>query len=778
MRAARYVMVALVAGLALAAPRVETAALQPSTPLYQQFLSNSNPIELVAAKKADRIAWTVYDEGRRNAYTAAAPAFTPVRLTRFLDDDGTDISQIRISDDGSIVVFCRGTVPNRDGWVANASADPDGAERAIWAVRTAGGPAWRVAEGTAPELAPDGSSVVFVKDGEIHRAVISRAKPVKPMDRGETPFIRNWGVQSSPRWSPDGKRIAFVTTRQDHSFIAVYDMAKRSISYMAPSVDFDTNPMWTDDGRHIVFTRRPGLPFGQQNQQGGGGIGIPNGPAFNQGRGGRGQPAPDPDAQAAQERASRIPGLTRATFRGGYTLSLWKANVATTEAEEVWHNEPGDRLITTINNPQLAGAHVVFPLNAGGGGRGRGQQPPAEDAPRVTDEWDRYYSINVAVKNAKPVLLTTTDGLIENQDAIAISQDGRTFYYCTNANDIDRRHIWAVPVAGGTPRQVTTGAGIETFPTPLSSGKLLATQSADWRRPQSIGLWPLGASASAQASQKWIFPTDAQLRSFPLDLHVEPRAVKTKAEDGREVYNQLFLPKDLQPGEKRPAVIFVHGGPARQMLLGYHYMHFYHWAYGLNQWLASKGYVVLSVNYRSGIGYGRSFRQAPNTGGRGNAEYQDVLAGGQYLQSHPNVDPDRIGIWGLSYGGVLTAQALARNSDIFKMGIDLAGVHLWGSSVDPESLSFKSSAIGAIDGWKSPVLLVHGDDDRNVAFQQTTGLVQLLRARDVEFELIVFPDDTHESMLHSRWIHTLERMERFLDKHLPVGKKVTTDGGE
>jgi len=182
----------------------------------------------------------------------------------------------------------------------------------------------------------------------------------------------------------------------------------------------------------------------------------------------------------------------------------------------------------------------------------------------------------------------------------------------------------------------------------------------------------------------------------------------------------------------------------------------------------------MSVNYRSGIGYGRSFQTAPNTGRNGNSEYQDVLAGGKYLQQHPNVDPERIGIWGLSYGGVLTAQALARNSDIFKMGVDLAGVHLWGSSVDPESVSFQSSAIGAINGWKSPVLLVHGDDDRNVAFQQTTGLVQLLRARDVEYELIVFPDDTHESMLHSRWIYTLDRMAKFIDKHLKGGTRPIT----
>jgi dipeptidyl aminopeptidase/acylaminoacyl peptidase len=259
---------------------------------------------------------------------------------------------------------------------------------------------------------------------------------------------------------------------------------------------------------------------------------------------------------------------------------------------------------------------------------------------------------------------------------------------------------------------------------------------------------------------------------------VTPEVVIVKSPDGMEIHNQLFLPKDLKPGERRPALIFVHGGPVRQMLPGYHYMQFYHWAYGYNQYLASQGYVVLSVNYRSGVGYGRKFRMAPNTGGRGNAEYQDVLAAGKWLQARHDVDPSRIGIWGLSYGGVLTAQALARNSDIFVAGVDMAGVHLWGSSLDSAAVSYRSSAISAIDGWKSPVFLVHGDDDRNVDFAQTVGLVQLLRARNVPYELQVIPDDLHESMFHTIWMDTWNRSTAFLKKHVWEKPTTTTSSQE
>ena len=189
-------------------------------------------------------------------------------------------------------------------------------------------------------------------------------------------------------------------------------------------------------------------------------------------------------------------------------------------------------------------------------------------------------------------------------------------------------------------------------------------------------------------------------------------------------------------------------------------------AYAVNEWLASQGYIVMSVNYRSGIGYGKSFRTAPNTGGRGNAEYRDVIAAGKYLQTRADVDPTRVGIWGLSYGGVLTSQALARNSDVFAAGVDMAGVHLWGNSLDTADVSYKSSTISAIDGWKSPVLIWHNDDDRNVEFSQTIGLVDLLRARNVYYELIVNPDDTHETLIHSRWLYVFGRMDTFFTRFL------------
>src|SRR3954468_6644470 len=743
--------------------RAPSAAAPP--PTIEQFLAPGTPIEIASARKADRIAWTAYEHGLRNVYTAAAPRFTPMKLTSVTKDDGVELSDLSIADDGSVVAFVRGTQPNREGWVANPTADPSGTQRTIWAARTSGGAAWKLGEGTTPALSPDGRSVLFAKEGQIYRYGIDvgrpfqgrQGRPERPALHSDTglasPFVKAWGTNGTPVWSPDSTKFAFVSDRVDHSLVGVYDMRTRAITFLGPSVDHDTSPTWSPDGTRIAFMRRPGTPFGLQAHQGAGSIGNPDGPAYNPltalrnggrgggGGGGRGQGDNEP-------RDDKRPGLYTAAFAGGYTLAFWTADVATAEGKEFWHTQNDDKDFTGINGIEWTDAdHVIF-----------------EAEPQ---EWTRWYSVSVSNAQPQPVMLTPGDGAVEQ---VSVSADGRYLFYSTNAGDIERRHIWKVPTAGGSAEALTRGETIETYPAALASGAQVAVLGGDAKRPFGVGLVPASGGAA-----KYIYPS---LDAFPIDAEVVPQLVMTKAADGMAIHNQLFLPKDLQPGEKRPAIVFVHGGPVRQMLLGYHYMHFYHVAYAVNQWLASRGYVVMSINYRSGIGYGKSFRTAPNTGGRGNAEYQDVLAGGKYLQSRSDVDPDRVGIWGLSYGGVLTAQALARNSDIFKVGVDLAGVHLWGSSLDPENVSYKSSAISAIDTWKSPVLLEQGDDDRNVQFSQMTGLVQLLRAHNVYHEVIVFADDPQEPLLHARYLYVFNRLEEFLGRFLKKTAARTTAGGQ
>ncbi len=701
----------------------------------EQVINPAYPFELVAARKADRLAWISYERGMRNVYTAAAPDFKPVRLTSFTEDDGNDLTSLGISDDGSMLVFVRGHGPNREGWIANPASNPDGIERAIWAIRASGSKPWRLAEGGNPRLSPDGKWVAFARDGKIFGVRTEQGKTAPAGEKGAEPLFKTFGNNSGPVWSPDATRLAFVSGRDGHSFIGVFDLRTRRITYLEPGVDNDRGPAWSPDGKQVAFLRRPGTPFAVQLQSraaAAAGTAVPGGqPPIPR----PGAPGTDQGPREGVAQGQRMDGMNRAALPGGHTLAMWVVDAETGKGKEFWRNDPVDADFAQISSIEWAGSRVVFEVER--------------------NNWQHRYSLPVDGSAAEALNLTPGEGFAEQ---VGLSPDGKDLYYASNVGDIDRRHIWRTPVGGGQPVNLTPDHEIATHPVALSSGRWFAALVAGAREPQAVGLFP-----SQGGRPKVIFP---DLSRFPRDLHVIPENVVLAAEDGLKFHNQLFLPQDVRPGERRPAMIFVHGGPARQMLLGYHYRHFYHMAYGINQYLASQGYVVLSVNFRTGIGYGRDFRRAPNSGARGNAEYQDVVAAGKYLQERPDVDPKRIGIWGLSYGGLLTAQALARNSDMFAAGVDIAGVHLWGNSVDPESVSYKSSPIAAIDRWRSPVLLIHGDDDRNVAFSQTTGLVQLLRAHGVYHELIVYPDDVHVFLLHHRWLKAFHAMDDFFRRFL------------
>ena len=673
----------------------------------EQVLGSPFPSSLVAARRVPRVAWIFNARGVRNVWVADAPSFKARQVTRYTVDDGLPMVALAMTPDGATVVYVRGTETNGAGQVANPlhrvvepkqqvyAADVDTGDPRLLGEMNCGG------EGCEDvEISPDGTQAAWAGKGKLWIAPLSGAEPAR------TIFVR--GDASQPRWSPDSKRVVFVSGRGDHSLIAVYETGRDTLSYLAPGVDRDLFPRWSPDGRRVAFVRLPG-------------------------------------------RAERQPLIPQTPV----PWSILVADSVTGQATVAWRSGPA----LADSFPELTeGASFHF---------------AASDRIVFSSEqdgWNHLYSVSV---NGGPATLLTP-GAFETED-VSLSVDRAAVLFSSNQGDIERRHLWRVPVTGGTPQALTRGDTLEWSPIEAADGSVVC----------------LGATATspampyrARAGAREMIAADALPADFPSAELVVPKTVTFKAEDGWTIHAQLFEPR-ARSG-LAPATLFIHGGSMRQMLPGFHYMDYYHNAYAMNQYLASLGYVVLSVNYRTGIMYGRDFREVPDGGPRGVSEYKDIVAAGRYLQGLGGVDRTKIGSWGGSYGGYLTAMALARNSDIFKAGADLHGVHDWNLQfVESEelpkdapdleayrALAFKSSPDSWVATWTSPVLLIQGDDDRNVPFFQTVDLVQRLRAEKVPFELLVLPDEIHGFVLWRSWVRSYGASADFFERVLRRGERV------
>jgi dipeptidyl aminopeptidase/acylaminoacyl peptidase len=390
------------------------------------------------------------------------------------------------------------------------------------------------------------------------------------------------------------------------------------------------------------------------------------------------------------------------------------------------------------------------------------------------DGWPHLYSMS---PSGSQLTCMTPGGYMA--EYISKSADGNSFYFAGNTGpdklDIDRRHIVQSFIDGSPAQVITPGEGNEWTPYETGDGQYLAFISAGAQQPPSVKVLNKSDNTLINVS------TNLIPKGFPSDKLVTPTQVIFNAPDGTPIHGTLF-DNGASSGPK-PAIIYIHGGPPRQMLLGWHYSSYYSNAYAMNQYLASQGAVVLSVNYRLGIGYGYEFHRPIDGGSRGCSEYQDIKAAGEWLALQPNIDAEKIGVYGGSYGGYLTAMALGRDSDLFSVGVDIHGVHdranryadryktLDKYEVYPDAekalkVAWQSSPIAYIDTWTSPVMIIHADDDRNVPFQQSTDLVQRLRKKGVPMETIVIINDTHHFMKHENQKRVNENAAEYLLKHL------------
>jgi dipeptidyl aminopeptidase/acylaminoacyl peptidase len=685
-----------------------------------QIMSAPYTANLTAAKNAPRIAWTFNIKGERNIWVADAPDYKARQVTHYKGDEGQELSSVRLTPDGKTVVYVRGGETNEGG----RSADPaqTGAEikQQVWAVdvdsngepRLLGDMGCHYEGCEDVQISPDGKTALWMTKKTLWTAPIYsevgkkiEAKQLHPLQ----------GSSDDAKWSPDGKQIVFTLSRggNDHRHIVVFDVATSAVKYIAPSTDRSLFPRWSPDGKHIAFARVGG-------------------------------------------RENRLPIIPRRP----QPWSIWIGDPQTGTAQKIW--ESGQQMNDSL--PHFAETSFIF----------------AKD--RIVfnseqDGWSHLYSVPTVGEGsaaklavAKPTPLTPGDFDVED---VTLSANGDSVIYTSNQFttdklDQDRRHIWRVSIAGSKPEQITKGESMEWKPT--VSSQTICYIGSTAKRPG------MPQCADKLIGQELI-PAD-----FLAAQLVVPKQVIFKSDDGLTIHGQLFEPRGQKKSSsgKSPAIIYTHGGPIRQMMLGYHYSYYYNNAYAANQYLASLGYTVLSVNYRLGIMYGRAFRQAENSSWRGGYEYKDVVAGAKYLQSLPTVDKDRIGLWGGSYGGYLTAMGLAHNSDIFKAGVDFHGVHDWSVLLAEDEddakyapdykeaikLAFASSPDSSVSTWKSPVLLIHGDDDRNVPFNQTTDLAERLKKQGVSFEEIIYPDEIHDFLLWKSWVNSYRAMGEYFDKHV------------
>ena len=392
------------------------------------------------------------------------------------------------------------------------------------------------------------------------------------------------------------------------------------------------------------------------------------------------------------------------------------------------------------------------------------------------DGWMHLYTLDVTDTSAKPKQLTSGKWEIANA---SLSRDAQKFFVTSTEQHPGERHLYTVPVEGGARTRVTSMTGSNIAEVSPDESTLGVVHSYSTKPPE---VYVMANRPGAPARQVTTTPVE-EWRAFNW---IDPKVITFKARDGVDVYARLFTPEMIgaKRDPARPGVVFVHG--AGYLQNAHKYWSTYFREYMFHNLLASRGYVVLDVDYRASSGYGRDWRTAiyRHMGGK---DLEDIVDGAKYLVDKEQVHAKRIGVYGGSYGGFITLMAMFTTPDVFAAGAALRPVTDWAhynhgytSNIlnvpqkDAEAYR-KSSPIYFADGLKGALLICHGMVDTNVLFQDSVRLAQrLIELRKDNWELAPYPVENHGFERASSWADEYKRILKLFEQNLRTG--VTRNG--
>jgi dipeptidyl aminopeptidase/acylaminoacyl peptidase len=333
------------------------------------------------------------------------------------------------------------------------------------------------------------------------------------------------------------------------------------------------------------------------------------------------------------------------------------------------------------------------------------------------------------------------------------------------------RFVSIVDVEAGRSEPVVTSRGTQIAPMFSPDGSHLLYQRASTEHSLDLYVVPsrLGAESLRLTDS---MPEGLARRDLTIPVAVQfPSRV-----DGKPVPGTLLASTRLDRSTKHPAIVWIHGSGSDQNFLGWH-PGLYRMYYSMHQYLAQQGYVILTPDYRGSSGYDRDWATG-NYLDLGGKDLLDVASGADYLKTLSYVDPNRIGVWGLSYGGFMTLQAMTVTPTLFRCAIDVAGVTDWaprggawtiarlGTPSEHPDAYDRSAPVRHMARLERPLLILHGTADTNVAFHDSLALIDALVKLGKRFETAIYPGEPHffrrAHVLRDAW----RRAEEFFDRYL------------